>query len=177
MAPLRAAADRFCPPYEVAEEDRRGLRVILKDPAGDRPPLTLRHRAERRLFFRANYLAAEADVPGAGPPEDGELVFRFRGPLSRQRSSVRWRQPPPHGEQWRARLSDSLVEAAGKVEAVQSLSIGWDAAASAWRLRLTTMSGSMVGGFLAPLPIAVPFDAAEAEGIIGMVDALAATRV
>jgi hypothetical protein len=33
----------------------------------------------------------------------------------------------------------------------------------------------MVGGFLSPLPIAVPFDPAEAEGIIGMVDALAVT--
>jgi hypothetical protein len=37
------------------------------------------------------------------------------------------------------------------------------------------MSGSVMSGFMAPLPIPVPFERREARGVIAMVDALAAT--
>lgn len=175
MAPLRAAAERFCPPYRVAREDRSRLRVTLRDPEGARPELILRHRGERRLFLKANYLSAEADVPGLGPSQDGMLSFRFRGPLRRQRARLRWRRPVEGGEVWARRLEPPLLRAVREVQAIERLEIHWDASRHLWRLRLETLSGSMLGGFMSPMPIAVPFDSAEAVGIIGMVDALAAT--
>lgn len=172
---LQQAAARFCPPYRIEEESAPRLRIRLRDPVGRRPDLTLRHRNERRLFLRANYLVAEADIPGDGPGADGELTFRFRGPLSRQRAALRWRAPVPDGDQWLDRLRTPLLKAAGKVEAVQVLQIRWSAPTETWHLRLETISGSMVSGFLAPLPIAVPLDAGEAAAVIALVDELAAT--
>jgi len=172
---LEGAARKFCPPYEIEDVDRAGLRVRLRDPAGRRPDLILRHRHERRLFLKANYLVAEADVPGAGPAEDGELSFRFRGPLARQRASLRWRRPVPDGASWAARLEEPLLAGIRRVEAVEDFRIGWSAGNATWHLRLETLSGSMLGGFMSPLPIPVPIDAQEVEGIIALVDALAAT--
>jgi hypothetical protein len=173
--PLRQAASRFVPPYEISESSRQRLRIRLRDPDGRRPDLTLRHRHERRLFFRANYLVVESRIAGTGPPEDGELRFRFRGRLSRQQSSVRWRRPVPGGEEWTRRLEDSLLRAVGDIQAVEALRITWSSRRREWALRIETLSGSMVGGFMAMVPIAVPLDPAEAQGIIGLVDALAAT--
>lgn len=173
---LRQAAGRFSPPYRLDAEADRALTITLKDPSGNRPDLTLRHRQERRLFLKANYLVAESAVAGEGPPEDGELAFRFRGPFSRQRASIRWRRPVTEGEEWLARLEEALLRGVSKVEAVQSFRIRWTAATHVWHLRLETMSGSMVGGFMAALPIAVPLDKEEADGIIDCIDALAATR-
>jgi hypothetical protein len=175
IAPLRAAAECFCPPYGVAREDRSRLRITLEDPEGIRPRLTLRHRGERRLFLRANYLSAEADVPGAGPSQDGMLSFRFRGPLKRQRASLRWRRPVDGGEAWARRLEAPLLRGARQVQAIERLEIHWDASRRVWRLWLETLSGSMLGGFMSPMPIAVPFDPAEAVGIMAMMDVLAET--
>jgi hypothetical protein len=172
---VRAAAQRFCPPYETREEQPWALRVVLLDPEGRRPNLTLRHHNKRRLFLKANYLVVESNVPGEGPPRDGEIGFRFRGPLSRQRASIAWRRPVDGGDAWLAQLEGPLVRSMKPVQAVQSLTIGWSARKRVWHLRLETMSGSVVSGITAMLPIAVPFDREEAEGIIGMVDALAGT--
>jgi hypothetical protein len=173
---LRSAALRFRPHYEVVDQSEGALRVRLRDPNGRRPDIVVRHRHDRRLFFRANYLVVEAEVPGGGPSSDGELRFRFRGPFSRQRASLRWRTPVPGGEEWTARLQDPLVEAVGSIEAVESLSIRWRARSRTWRLELTTLSGSMVGGFMTAMPIAIPLEPDEVTGILGLVDALAATR-
>lgn len=173
---LEGAARKFCPPYEMEDIDHAGLRVRLRDPAGRRPDLLLRHRHERRLFLKANYLVAEADVPGAGPEEDGELSFRFRGPLAKQRASLRWRRPVPDGAAWVARLEEPLLAAIRRVEAVESFRVRWTAESRTWHLRLETLSGSMLGGFMSPLPIPVPIDAAEVEGIIALADALSATK-
>jgi hypothetical protein len=170
---LEHAARRFCPPYELGETS--GLRIRLRDPGGVRPALTLRHRHERRLFLKANYLVAESDVPGAGPPEDGELSFRFRGPLARQRATLRWRRPIRDGAPWAARLERPLLRAIRSVQAVESFRVRWSAGDRRWHLYLQTLSGSMLGGFMSPLPIPVPIDREEAEGIIAIVDALAST--
>ena len=172
---LENAARKFCPPYEIAESDPARLRVRLRDPTGRRPDLLLRHRHERRLFLKANYLVAEAEIPGAGPVEDGELSFRFRGPLARQRASLRWRRPVAGGEVWTARLEAPLLEGIRRVEAVESFRVRWSAASRTWHLRLETLSGSMLGGFMSPLPIPVPIDPHEVEGIIALVDALSGT--
>lgn len=169
-------AARFCPPYEALGEDPEAPRIILHDPAGARPNISLRHRYVRRLFLRANYLQIGASVPGVGPPQAGELAFRFRGPLSRQRSSIAWRSPVPGGETWLRGLEGPLLEAARRIEAVQSLAITWSPRRREWRIELETMSGSMVSGITAFLPIAVPFDQAEADGVLAMIDALAVAR-
>lgn len=171
---LEGAARKFCPPYEIADTDPARLRIRLRDPAERRPDLLLRHRHERRLFLKANYLVAEAEVPGSGPEEDGELSFRFRGPLARQRASLRWRRPVADGESWTARLEAPLLEGIRRVEAVESFRVRWDARSRTWHLRLETLSGSMLGGFMSPLPIPVPIDPHEVEGIIALVDALSA---
>jgi hypothetical protein len=171
---VREVAQVFCPPYEI--EERSGTTgVLLRDPAGRRPPIRLRHRGERKLFLRANYLRIEAQVPGDGPHGDGELAFRFRGPLRRQRASLAWRQPITGGEEWIRRLEEPLLAGLAGVEAVQSLRIRWLARSREWRLILETMSGSVVSGFMAPLPIPVPMERREAGGIIAMIDALATT--
>ena len=173
--PLRQAASRFCPPYEVEWEQRSALRITLQDPGGTRPNITLRHRYERRLFLKASYLRIESWVPGLGPSVEGELAFKFRGWFNRQRTTLRWKEPVSGGEDWLRRLEEPLRAAVGQVEAVQSLGIRWSPKRRAWRVRLETMSGSMMSGITSFLPIAVPFDQGEAEGIIAMIDALAAT--
>ena len=172
---LQKVASTFRPAYEVDEMSEQGLRIRLRDPQGHRPDLTLRHRHDRRLFFRANYLLVRAEVPGRGPSTNGEMAFRFRGPFSRQRASLRWKSEVKGGEEWVGRLQQPLLDALGDVEAVESFRIGWRARPGTWHLELETISGSMVGGFMTAMPIAVPLEAKEARGIIGLVDALAAT--
>jgi hypothetical protein len=172
---LRQVAARFRPAYEIEETSEQMLRIRLRDPQGRRPDLSLRHRHSRRLFFRANYLVVEADIPGRGPSTNGELAFRFRGPFSRQRASLRWRTGG--GDEWIDRLEEPLLGALGDIEAIESLRIHWRARSRTWHLELETISGSMVGGFMTAMPIAVPLDANEARGVIGLVDALAASAV
>lgn len=173
---LKAVASRFCPPYRMGKVQPRALSITLEDPEGRRPDLRLSHRHERRLFFRANYLIAESSIPGDGPAEDGELRFRFRGPPGRQRSLLRWRGRSAGGEEWAARLREPLMRGVGSVDGIESLEIHWDARRRRWQLRLKTLSGSMVGGFMILMPISVPLEPQEAEGIIRMIDALAQTR-
>jgi hypothetical protein len=172
---LRQAARRFDPPYQVAEESESTLRVVLRDRRGDRPDLILRHRHDRRLFFRANYLVIEAGVPGRGPAVDGELRFRFRGPLRRRRATLGWRSDVPEGSRWTGQLEEPLLRAIEDVQAVESLRIRWHARSRTWRLELKTLSGSMVGGFMTAMPIAVPFEPSEARGVVALVDALRST--
>lgn len=172
---LKGVAARFCPPYRVAEVETTGLSVKLEDPDGRRPALMLRHRHERRMFFRANYLLVESAVPGDGPSEDGVLAFRFRGPIGRQRARLRWRKPVAGGEEWARRLRGPLLEGLSEVGGVESMEIHWNARGRVWRLRLTTLSGSVVGGFMVLMPIPVPIDPQEVRGIIVMVDALSGT--
>jgi hypothetical protein len=174
FAPLREAAERFCPPYEVHEETERALVIRLRDPSGARPDLTLRHRPVRRLFFKANYLRITCTLTGDGPDADGELVFRFRGWFSRQLGSVVWKGRPAGGEEWLRRLERPLLDALRNVEAVESARIMWSAEKRAWRVELETLSGSMMSGITAFLPIAVPFDRREANGVVAMIDALMA---
>jgi len=151
------------------------LRIKLRDPSGVRPDLILSHRPVRRLFLKANYTRIECNVPGDGPDSDGELSFRFLGWFSRQRGSVAWKtQPTSGGDEWLRRLREPLLDAARKIEAVQSARIRWSAKKRVWRVELETLSGSMMSGITAMLPIAVPFDRKEAEGILAIVDALLA---
>jgi len=172
FGPLRDAARSFCPPYEVVHEAKARLRIKLRDPSGLRPDLTLAHRHVRRLFFRANYTRISCDVPGDGPPSDGELTFRFLGWFSRQRGSMAWKKEPPEGEEWLSLYRGPLLDAVRSVEAVQSARLLWSAEGRVWRIELETLSGSMMSGITAFLPIAVPFDRKEAEGIVAMIDTL-----
>ena len=166
---LREVADRFSPPYEISSEaPQRGLRLV--DPSGSQPDISIRHRYQRRLFLRANYLQLTSTVRGGGPEEDAELVVRFRGPLSRQRARVAWKASVPGGDEWLAGCRDRLVEEAGGIEAVELMTAAWSAKKQTWRLRVETMSGSMVSGILAALPIAVPFERHEATSFMGLID-------
>jgi hypothetical protein len=170
---LHEAAERFCPPYEVHEESKGALRIKLRDPSGVRPDLVLSHRPVRRLFLKANYTRIVCNVPGDGPDSDGELTFRFLGWFSRQRGTVAWRkQPSSGGDEWLRRLRAPLLDAVRNIEAVQSARIQWSAKRRVWRVELETLSGSMMSGITALVPIGVPFDRKEAEGILAMVDAL-----
>lgn len=172
---VRAVASRFCPPFVVDKEDATVLRVTLRDPGGARPNVVLSHRYVRRLFLKTNYLRVTSTVPGRGPKGSAELRFRFRGPLSRQRASIGWSESVPDGDRWLERLRDPLQKAARGVEALQSLKIRWSPKREVWLLELETMSGSVVSGIGAFLPVAVPFDPGEAQAVIAMIDALRST--
>ena len=175
---LEEVAERFCPPYERAEPDLKRPGITLFDPTGRRPNIVVRHRYEKRLFLRANYLSLSASVAGAGPDEPAELVVKLRGPLSRQRASVRWKTATTDGDPWLARFRDPMLAAVRGVEAVQSLSATWAPRRHEWSVRLETMSGSMVSGMMAGLPIAVPFEAREAAAFVELVEAfIEAVRV
>jgi hypothetical protein len=174
MPSVKAAAKRFCPPYVVAEEAPWALRVKLTDPSGIRPNISVGHRHERRLFLKANYLALSSTVRGRGPDQDAELRFRFTGPLSRRRTRLGWAAPVPGGPEWLARVEGPLLKAVRGIEAVQSLRMRWSADEGVWRVRLETLSGSMMSGFMTPLPVAVPFDQREADSFIALVDVLGA---
>lgn len=165
---LLEVAGSFCPPYEIEEGKGPGIR--LRDPAGARPSIFLRHRYEKRLFLRATYLAVSVKIPGSGPKEPAELTVRIRGPLSRQRATVSWRHPIDGGDIWKDRLGDALNEAVNGVEAVQSASATWSPTKGEWSIRLETMSGSLVSGMMAAMPIAVPFERREASSIVDLVD-------
>jgi hypothetical protein len=168
---LRDIAARFRPAYEIAKATPlTGIR--LSDPAGRRPDVWIRHRYERRLFLRANYLELSSTIPGDGPPVDGELTMAFRGPIGRQRPRLGWKAPVPGGEEWLKRHRQPVLEAAGGIEAVQTMTAVWSSGKRSWRLRVKTMSGSMVSGFMAALPITVPFEQREAAAFVDLVDAL-----
>jgi hypothetical protein len=168
---LREVAQQFCPPYEISDPDRKRPGFRMSDPSGRRPDLLARHRYEKRLFLRANYLALSAVIPGAGPPEPAELTVKLRGPLSRQRATVRWKVPITEGNEWMDRLREPLLDATNGIEAIQTLSARWIPKRGEWSLHLETMSGSMVSGMMAGLPIAVPFERREAAAFIDLVDA------
>ena len=174
---LEEVSSRFCPPYEVEKRQPADVRIILRDPSDRRSKISVSHRYERRLFLRANYLHIGSTIPGSGPQTAGRIAFRFRGPISRQRSSLRWGSPVADGDRWLADLEGPLLQAVGSIEAIESLTIRWSPERESWRLELKTLSGSMVSGITAFLPIGVPFDRKEALGVIAMVDALASTRV
>lgn len=168
---LREVAQQFCPPYEISDPDRKRPGYRMTDPSGRRPDVLARHRYDKRLFLRANYLALSATVQGAGPVEPAELTVKLRGPLSRQRATVRWKAPITDGNEWMDRLREPLLEAVNGIEAIQSLSSRWTPNRGEWLLHLETMSGSMVSGMMAGLPIAVPFERREAAAFIDLVDA------
>lgn len=172
---VRAVASRFCPPYVVDKQEAAAFRVTLRDPDRARPNVVLSHRYVRRLFLKTNYLRVTSTIPGRGPKVSAELRFRFRGPLSRQRVSIGWSESVPDGDRWLERLRDPLQKAARGVEALQSLKIRWSPKREVWLLELETMSGSVVSGIGAFLPVAVPFDPGEAKAVIAMIDALRST--
>lgn len=168
---LREVAQQFCPPYEISDPDPKRPGLRMRDPSGRRPDVLVRHRYEKRLFLRANYLALSATVAGRGPVEAAELIVKLRGPLSRQHAKVSWKAPLIDGDEWMDRLRVPLLEAASGIEAIQTLSSRWTPKRGEWSLHLETMSGSMVSGMMAGLPIAVPFERREAAAFIDLVDA------
>jgi hypothetical protein len=170
---LLEVASRFSPPYEVTTGAHAGIR--LADPSGRRPAIFVSHRNERRLFLRANYLALSATVPGRGPATEAELVATMRGSLSKQRAKIGWKRPPPDGDEWLERLAAPMLEAAKGIEAVQALRAVWSPKRAVWQLRVETMSGSMVSGMMAAMPIAVPFEHREASSFVALVDAFSQT--
>ena len=170
---LLEIASRFSPPYEVTTGAHVGIKLV--DPSGRRPAILVSHRNERRLFLRANYLVLSATVPGRGPGTEAELAATMRGSLSKQRAKIGWKKPPPDGDEWLERLAAPMLEATKGIEAVQSLRATWSPKRAVWLLHVETMSGSMVSGMMATLPIAVPFEQREASSFVALVEAFSQT--
>jgi hypothetical protein len=163
---LREAARAFCPPLEVATETPQALRLVLHDPEAG-ASVTLRYRSERGLFLRTYYLVIEADVPGAGPVDAGQLVLRRRG--------LAWKRPKPQaGAAWRERLASDEMRASLRTLQVERLAIAWAPQRATWNVSLETLSGSLTVTFFPALMTPNPLHRAEAEAFLSLVGAVRA---
>lgn len=160
---LRAAADAFCPPFEVAGEDARRLVISLRDTAGDE--LLLRYRSERGLFLRTYYFVVEAELPGPGPSDPGELVLRRR--------KLRWKRPRPRdSDPWSETFGSSEIRSALKRVPAERLTLQWQPNRASWRLALETLLGSVTVTFFPALMTPNPLKPEEAQAMIALVAAL-----
>jgi hypothetical protein len=161
---LRAVAEAFCPPFEIAAENPARLVVQLRAlDSGDE--LRLRYRSERGLFLRTYYLVIEADLPGDGPAEAGELV------LSRRK--LRWKRPRPRdGEPWSEVFASPDVKAALKRVQIERLRLSWEPVEASWRLRLESLLGSVTVTFFPPLETPNPLKREEAQAVEALLRAL-----
>ena len=161
---LKAAAAAFSPPFEVVDESETRLIVDLRA-ADSGDELRLRYRSERGLFLRTFYLVVEADLPGAGPADAGELVLRRR--------KLRWRRPKPRGgEAWSEELASPDVRAALKRLQIERLRLVWEPADARWRMVLETLSGSVTVTFFPLLMTPNPLLPDEAQAIEALLRAL-----
>jgi hypothetical protein len=160
---LRAAADAFCPPFEVSAEDAARLVVWLRDPAGHE--LKLRYRSERGLFVRTYYLVVEAELAGDGPSDAGELV------LGRRRT--RWKRPRPReARRWSEIFGTPEIRTAVKRIPTERLSLRWRPEGEGWILVLETLLGSVTVTFFPALMTPNPLKREEAQAVIALVGAL-----
>jgi hypothetical protein len=160
---LRAAAHAFCPPFEMANEDPGRLVIDLRDPSGQ--VLRLRYRSERGLFLRTYFLVVEAELPGFGPAEPGELVLRRR--------KLRWKRPHPRdGDRWSESFASAEIRSALKRVPAERLSLRWRPEQASWRLALETLLGSVTVTFFPALMTPNPLKPDEAQAMIALVAAL-----
>jgi hypothetical protein len=166
---LRAAAEAFCPPFEIAQETPGRLMLELRAlDSGDQ--LRLRYRSERGLFLRTYYLVIEADLPGEGPAEAGELV------LSRRK--LRWKRPRPQGgEPWSGVFASPEVKAALKRVQVERLGLSWEPRQASWRLWLESLIGSVTVTFFPPLETPNPLKREDAQAVEALVRAVRRAQV
>lgn len=164
---LRKAVGAFSPPLEVASEDPKALRIVLRDPGTD-AQVTLRYRSERGLFLRTYYLVMEAAVPGAeGPDDAGQLALRRRG--------LAWKRPKPRaGEAWAKRLASDEVRGSLRALQVERLAIAWAPEHERWIVSLETLSGSLTVTFFPALMTPNPLHRDEAEAFLSLVRAVRA---
>jgi hypothetical protein len=163
---LREAARAFCPPLEVATETPQALSLVLDDPDRD-VSVKLRYRSERSIFLRTYYLVMEADVPGAGPDEAGQLVLRRRG--------LAWKRPKPRaGKAWSKRLASDDIRGALRALQVERLAIAWAPQREMWTLSLETLSGSLTVTFFPALSTPNPLHREEAQAFLSLRDAVRA---
>jgi hypothetical protein len=161
---LKAAAAVFSPPFEVVGENPVGLTVDLRA-ADSGEELRLRYRSERGLFLRTFYLVVEAELPGPGPLDAGELVFRRR--------KLRWRRPTPRGgATWTEGFAAPDVRAALKRLQIEKLRLAWDPTRERWRLVLETLSGSVTVTFFPMLMTPNPLLRDEADAVETLLRAL-----
>jgi hypothetical protein len=159
---LRTAAAAFCPPLEVAAEEPAHLLVLLRDPARRRE-IRLRYRSERGLFLRTYFLVVEADVPGVGPTERGELILRRR--------RLGWRgSKPQDATRWQERFASPEFEALIRQLQIERFVLAWEPERSRWRFVLKTLSGSVTVTFFPPLSTPNPVHRSEAAACMGLVD-------
>lgn len=170
--PLQQAAAAFCPPYEVSEERKGLLSILLADPEGQLPDLRAGYRLERRLFVRTAYLALSAEFPGQGPPGDAD--FRARKPARTMGPGrkLRWDRVAGELQEWRNRVAAIVEGPAARISSVESLTLGWHRRGQGWRFRLETLSGSVVAGMLPPVPIPVPIEPEEVAAVVAMLTGL-----
>jgi hypothetical protein len=161
---LRAAADAFCPPFEIAGEDPGRLAVELRAVASGED-IRLRYRSERGLFLRTYYLVIEAALPGGGPQAPGELAL--------SRGKLRWKRPRPEGgDAWSKSFAAPDVRAPLKRLQVERLRLGWEPARASWHLALETLLGSVTVTFFPAIMTPNPLRPEEAEAVIALVRAL-----
>ncbi len=161
---LREAAGAFCPPLEVAAESPRTLTLVLHHADAD-APVQLRYRSERGLFLRTYYLVLEAELPGEGPEDAGELVLRRR--------RLAWKRPKPRGgKAWSEHLRSEELRASLRRLQVERLGIGWAPERATWKVSLETLSGSLTVTFFPPLATPNPLLREEAEAFLSVLGAL-----
>jgi hypothetical protein len=160
---LRAAAHAFSPSFEVATEDARRLVISLQDSAGH--VLRLRYRSERGLFLRTYFLVVEAELPGFGPAEPGELVLRRR--------KLRWKRPRPRGgDRWTETFGSPEIRSALNRVPAEKITLQWQPDRGSWGLALETLLGSVTVTFFPALMTPNPLKPDEAQAMIALVGAL-----
>lgn len=120
-------------------------RLTLRAVAGGLPDIALSHIRDRRLFSRTQQLVVEARQRGPGPAGDAALAMRTR--TLRRRWELEWvGEPPPSPDLTGRRfVRCGLVEGARSMTNVRELILTWSASGSAWKLRLVTLAGAVVG--------------------------------
>jgi hypothetical protein len=168
---LRRAAGALIPPYEIVGTEPH--RLALHASGGELPAVTLRLTKDRRLFSRTFLLSVEATVAGRRVGGDVSATLTKTG--LRRRTTLQHHGPPEEAEEWARRLDEAgVLDGVRTMTNVASLEAGWDAAAGAAHLRLTTLAGALIGT-TPTSSIAVPLEPEDVRGLLGILRALAAS--
>jgi hypothetical protein len=175
MSPAQAldqAATALSPPYRVVSRSGSSPAKLLADDP-DIPDLEVRLEREPGLFSRTFSLSVSARVEGAGP--NGDLTLRLARRGLRRAMVLRAEPASANAADWSARFEqDGLLTSALAMTSVLELTIQWEARRHAWRLRLRTLAGSLIGTSPSTW-VAVPFEPEDLSGLFGVLRAFRRT--
>jgi hypothetical protein len=167
MSPTRAleqATEALAPSYRVVSLSGSGPAKLLSD-VPDLPDLELRLEREPGLFSRTFALSISARVEGQGPAQD--LTLRLGRHGLRRRMELRAEPTSAAADDWPARFEHhGLLAAALRMTSVQELTMEWRPRSHAWRLRLRTLAGALIGTSPSTW-VAVPFEPEDLDGLFG----------